>query len=254
MRRRTLLVLAACAASAAMPGILTSLDRPAAAERSDEQLLVSNDASGQLRTFDVNGRLDLDNPFFQDLGTNGRRCVTCHQPETAWTIAPENVQARFAETRGDDPIFRNNDGANCEGALPRTRAEKRAAYSLLLTKGLIRIGIDVPPSAEFAIDSVVDPNGCAPAANDVSFYRRPLPSTNLQFLTAVMWDGRESSSTTTIRQDQSRTSPYRGGTASPAASAALTSRACRHCPRYSNPGQLQVTSASTAIISYSRPL
>src|SRR5439155_4195170 len=46
-----------------------------------------------------------------------------------------------------------------------------------------------------------DPNGCGPATNDASLYRRPLPSTNLRFLTAVMWDGRESSPTTTILQD-----------------------------------------------------
>ena len=32
-------------------------------------------------------------------------------------------------------------------------------------------------------------------------YRRPLPSTNLGFLSAVMWDGRESSATTTVLQD-----------------------------------------------------
>ena len=44
-------------------------------------------------------------------------------------------------------------------------------------------------------------------------------------------------------------STYVAGTGCPAASAALTSRAWRHCPRYSNPGQLHVTSASTATIS-----
>jgi hypothetical protein len=32
-------------------------------------------------------------------------------------------------------------------------------------------------------------------------YRRPLPSTNLPFLSAVMWDGRESSPATTVLQD-----------------------------------------------------
>ena len=47
----------------------------------------------------------------------------------------------------------------------------------------------------------------------------------------------------------SLTSAYRDGTGSPAASAALTSRAWRHCPRYSNPGQVHVTSASTTTIS-----
>ena len=53
------------------------------------------------------------------------------------------------------------------------------------------------------------------------------------------------------QSDQVRTSAYGAGTGRPAASAALTSRACLHWPRYSNPGQLQVTSASTATIWYS---
>jgi cytochrome c peroxidase len=48
---------------------------------------------------------------------------------------------------------------------------------------------------------VSDPNHCGPATNDASLYRRPLPSTNLPFLSAVMWDGRESTPTTTILQD-----------------------------------------------------
>jgi cytochrome c peroxidase len=190
-------------AVAAFAGIIVALavGRPVAALDSDAGLLISSDPFGQLRTLDVNGQIDLDNPFFQDLGTNGRRCVTCHQPAFGWTITPANVQARFAATKGTDPIFTNNDGSNCEGALPASRADKRAAYSLLLTRGLIRVGLDVPRGAEFAIDGVVDPNHCGPATNDASFYRRPLPSTNVSFLSAVMWDGRESSPSTTTRQD-----------------------------------------------------
>jgi hypothetical protein len=35
-------------------------------------------------------------------------------------------------------------------------------------------------------------------------YRRPLPSTNLRFLSAVMWDGRESSLTSAIVDDLSQ--------------------------------------------------
>jgi hypothetical protein len=85
--------------------------------------------------------------------------------------------------------------------LPESQVEKQAAYSLLLTRGLIRIGLDVPPGAEFVIESVSDPNQCAPATNDASLYRRPLPSSNVSFLSAIMWDGRESSPTTTIEQD-----------------------------------------------------
>jgi cytochrome c peroxidase len=70
-----------------------------------------------------------------------------------------------------------------------------------LDRGLIRIGLDLPPGAEFVIDSVDDPYECGAALTGVSAYRRPLPSTNLPFLSAVMWDGRESSPTTTILQD-----------------------------------------------------
>jgi cytochrome c peroxidase len=171
------------------------------ADATDPSLTTFFDASGQVSTLNLNGEIDLDNPFFQDLGTNGRRCVSCHQPSTAWTITPENVRARFVLTLGTDPIFTNNDGSNCEGAIASSLAERRAAYSLLLTRGLIRVGLDMPPNPEFVIDGVSDPNHCGPATNDTSLYRRPLPSTNLPFLSAVMWDGRESTPTTTILQD-----------------------------------------------------
>jgi hypothetical protein len=43
--------------------------------------------------------------------------------------------------------------------------------------------------------SVINPYGCN-ATDVVSMYRRPLPTTNLSFLSAVMTDGRESSPTT----------------------------------------------------------
>src|SRR5581483_4292303 len=51
--------------------------------------------------------------------------------------------------------------------------------------------------AEFKISVASDPYGCALVTNPstgvqtVSVYRRPLPGTNLQYLSAVMWDGRE---------------------------------------------------------------
>jgi cytochrome c peroxidase len=192
------LTIAACGCAL----VVTALASATATAREPEPgLLVSLDPSGQLRTLNVNGDLDVNNAFFQDLGTNGRRCVTCHQPAEAWSIAPEGVRARFRQSRGTDPIFTNNDGSNCEGATPHTLAEERAAYSLLLTRGLIRIGLDVPPNAEFVVDEVDDPFHCVHSLSQVSMYRRPLPSTNLRFLTAVMWDGRESSATTTILED-----------------------------------------------------
>jgi cytochrome c peroxidase len=201
MRNRRFVGLAAILCPAVAASMLSTSGRPASAAAADAEMVDSLDPSGQLRTLSPGGPLDLDNPFFQDLGTNGRRCVTCHQPDAGWTITPANVQERFRESRGADPIFTNNDGSTCEGAVARSLADKRAAYGLLLTRGLFRIGLDVPPGAEFVIESVSDPNRCGPATNDASLYRRPLPSTNLGFLTAVMWDGRESTPSTTILQD-----------------------------------------------------
>jgi len=199
MLKRHLVSLAVVVSTGAVVGILVS-DLSTAGE-TDSRQLVSNDPAGQVRTFNTNGALDVDNPFFKELGTNGRSCFTCHRPAQGWTITPESVQSRFVESRGLDPIFRTNDGSNCEGADVSTVATRRAAFSQLLTRGLIRVGIDVPAGAEFVIDSIDDPYNCGAPLTAASMYRRPLPSTNLRFLSAVMWDGRESSPTTTILQD-----------------------------------------------------
>ena len=61
---------------------------------------------------------------------------------------------------------------------------------MLLTKGLIRVGIGMPSNAEFALIDVEDPSGYA-SATELSLFRRPLPATNLPFLATVMWDGRQ---------------------------------------------------------------
>src|SRR5262252_9101532 len=173
--------------------------------RPDSSLdLVARDESGFVRTVSPNGRLDLNNPFFKDLGTNGRTCLSCHRPGEGWTITPESIQARFDESDGLDPLFRSNDGSNCDGAGGSTVDERRAAYSLLLHRGLIRVAIDVPDGAEFFVDHVDDPYECGAPLRTLSLYRRPLPSTNVSFLSAVMWDGRESSASTTILQDLAR--------------------------------------------------
>jgi cytochrome c peroxidase len=171
------------------------------ADESDTRQLVADDRTGQVRTFNVNGALDLDNPFFKELGTNGRSCFSCHRPAQGWSITPESVQSRFVESLGLDPIFRTNDGSNCKGADVSTVGKRRVAFSQLLNRGLIRVDIDVPAGAEFVIDSVDDPYNCGAPLTAASMYRRPLPSTNLRFLSAVMWDGRESSPETTILQD-----------------------------------------------------
>lgn len=154
--------------------------------------LNSTDSSGTLSTYSTLGGIDQSNPFFQNLGTNARTCGTCHVPSDAMTVTPTDIQARFNSTDGTDPIFRPNDGSNCPSADVSTLQARQAAYSLLLNKGLIRISLPVPATAGFSITQVQDPYNCPQTtATQPAMYRRPLPATNLNFLSAVMWDGRE---------------------------------------------------------------
>src|SRR4029077_167935 len=149
--------------------------------------------SGVVRTYSQNGDLDLAGPFFQSLGTNGRSCGTCHQPSDAMTVAASHAQARFDASKGLEPIFRTNDGSNCDHDIDvSTLAGRSAAYSLLRTRGLIRIALAVPATRDFDVTGVSNPYSCN-ETDVVSMYRRPLPSTNLKFLSTLMFDGRESS-------------------------------------------------------------
>jgi len=66
----------------------------------------------------------------------------------------------------------------------------------LLSRGLIRIALAVPAGAEFTVASVNNPYGCG-STSTLSMYRRPLPATNLTFLSTVMRDGQESTPPTT---------------------------------------------------------
>jgi len=154
--------------------------------------LVTVDPSGLLSTYSTAGRIDVNGAFFQNLGTNGRSCGSCHQPADGWTVTPPHIQARFYFSGGRDPIFRPVDGANCPSADVSTFTARKAAYSALLNKGLIRISLPVPEGADFKIVDIQDPYDC-PETTDIqpAMYRRPLPSTNLGFLATVMWDGRE---------------------------------------------------------------
>jgi cytochrome c peroxidase len=147
---------------------------------------------GASQTISSSGGIDLRGPFFQSLGTNGRTCATCHTVADAMGLSAATAEQVFRATRGMDPLFRQVDGSNCDHNIDVSTLEGReAAYSLLRTRGLFRIHIAVPPNADYRVMSVSNPYGC----NDtsvISMYRRPLPATNLRFLSAVMADGRES--------------------------------------------------------------
>ncbi len=151
--------------------------------------------------------LTANNAFFAALGTNGRTCASCHAASAGWSITPAQVQALFFRTQGTDPLFQPVDGTNCSTDDVSSLPARLRASSLLLSKGLIRIfeKLPAPPTLQFGITQVQDPYGCntnpatgltsygpgATSAGFVSIYRRPLPATNLAFLSTILADGRE---------------------------------------------------------------
>jgi cytochrome c peroxidase len=150
-----------------------------------------SDPDGSFVNLNLGGPTDTSkNAFFQNIGTNGRRCVTCHQASDAWTVTPRHIQNRFNATNGTDPIFRTNDGSGCPTQDVSTLEARRDAYRLLLNKGLIRIELEVPENAEFTVLNNDNPYGCT-SISAISAYRRPLPTTNVPYLSTIMWDGRE---------------------------------------------------------------
>lgn len=162
-----------------------------------------SDAKGVIATYQPSGAtFTPNNWFFKDLGTNGRTCFTCHQPQDGWGLSAAGAKARFESSFGTDPLFRPVDGAACPSDPVATLADKRKAYKLLMDKGLIRIGLPLPPAVDlqFEVTSVVDPYKCtttaatgltSPTTGILSVYRRPLPAANLGFIANIMWDGRE---------------------------------------------------------------
>ena len=178
----------------AAAGIVTLALASAAGAAGERQKLPATitfeNASGVSATYSTKGAVDLANPFFQSLGTNGRACASCHAPEDGWSVTPQSLRARFDASAGTDPIFRTNDGSVSPNADVSTLEARLVAYDMLLSKGLIRVGIGIPDGAQFALVAVDDPYGYA-SAKELSLFRRPLASTNLAFLSTVMFDGRE---------------------------------------------------------------
>jgi mono/diheme cytochrome c family protein len=164
-----------------------------------------DNVDGQTGIWNRNGAVRTDgHPFFEPLGTNGRACITCHQPANAMGISAAALRERWNETGGKDPVFAAIDGSNCPD-LPQYEAR---SHSLLLEKGLFRIALPWPPpdvKPDFQIEVVRDPTGCNTGAvygiageqHSVSVYRRPRIAANLRYLVAgpdglpLMADGRE---------------------------------------------------------------
>jgi hypothetical protein len=169
---------------------------PADGKSFPRQLDYAN-ATGVVRTLLKDGPAEtLGHAFFSPLGQNGRACVTCHQPADAMALSVESIRDRWKTNGSADPVFAAVDGSNC----PTLPQGNRASHSLLLDHGLIRIERDWPVrdaagrqvTADFRLEVVRDPSGCnsgdwgpAGSKGKVSVYRRPRPTTNLKYLTAI---------------------------------------------------------------------
>jgi cytochrome c peroxidase len=181
----------------AQTGVVSSESRRACQPRRDYSDRIDNEEefrnpTGRHATLSTRDgrRLDTNNAFFKPLGTNGRACVTCHEAEDGFSISAANVVERFEDSCGTEPLFRTVDGSNNPNADVSTLEARRAAYSLLITRGLIRIQLPIPANAFFKLVAVDDPYGNS-TTNGLSVFRRPLPSTNLKFSPVIMFDGRE---------------------------------------------------------------
>jgi cytochrome c peroxidase len=161
------------------------------------ELIVTNDPFGKLGTASTN-RFNggSTNGFFVPLGTNGRTCVTCHVADDAYTISPGTVK-KVARKNFRDPLFNSFDGgSDCPPPVSTQLPDARNS-TMLLENALIREQIGIPSGANFSLVTATNPKNCqippgSPAiSGKLVLFRRPLPSTNLFFLSDVRWDGRE---------------------------------------------------------------
>ncbi len=161
-----------------------------------EALATYSNAHGSVGVFNAGGAVvTAGHPFFEPIGSNGRACVTCHQPANAMGLSVDMIRRRWEDTQGKDPLFAPVDGMNC----PNLPPEDPRSHSLLLERGLFRIFLPWPPKRadgsriepEFTLEVVRDPTGCnthpqyglgAPEPM-VSVYRRPRPVANLRYVT-----------------------------------------------------------------------
>src|SRR6478736_3021821 len=138
------------------------------------------------------------------MGTTERHLIRgrdSHQDIVAAVVTIIGCAAKVRESRNlNDRLFAPVDGANCPDAVPtqytsgslfggnkgKGKKELKQAYSLLLTRGLIRIPIKVPTGAQYTVEVISDAPGCNinatfgqdPVTGEkiLSMYRRPILS------------------------------------------------------------------------------
>jgi hypothetical protein len=178
---------------ASNPSPVTGFIEPGASVLFLPYMEFQNDQGSIAVTYEGEAFDTANHPFFVP-GANGRACVSCHQPRDAMSISAKTLNERWDATKGMDPLFTMSDGGNC----PNLSREDRASHSLLLDRGLFRIGLAWPPKdalgkviePEFTIEVAADPTGCntdpvyglTSATPTVSVYRRARMAANVRYL------------------------------------------------------------------------
>jgi len=146
------------------------------------------DTNGLSATVSSQRFIDVNSQYFQAQGTNGRSCATCHTPQNAWSITADAVRQLFDQTGGTHPIFNALDADNPNRDLSTVEA-RRAAYSMLLTRGVFRRGGAPKADREWDVVAVDDPHAFA-NTNRIVQWRRVMPTIDFQLGGAtVAWDG-----------------------------------------------------------------
>lgn len=144
--------------------------------------------TGRSSSFSTAGSIDLAGAFFQNLGTNGRTCNTCHLAGDGWTVSARSAQRLFDDSDGNAPLFQF-DGQNCRGADRSTTAARRAASSLMLNKGLVRFDKTFPAAGQIEIVAAEGTYCNTTDSSNHVVFRRPLPTANFGAIGTSLWDG-----------------------------------------------------------------
>jgi cytochrome c peroxidase len=134
------------------------------------------------------GLIDRSNPFFLELGVNGRTCASCHDGRAGWTITPTFARQLFNASDGLPPLFRIHDAGSRPDADISTLDARREAFATLLDRGVTRFLRTIPATADFEVIAVDDPAGFSTPAQ-FSNFRRPNPVANIALESSITWNG-----------------------------------------------------------------
>src|SRR5688572_23841150 len=129
-------------------------------------------SAGVAETFHTSRVIDRSNPFFENLGTNGRTCETCHDARSAWTTSAKVMTDLFESTGGTHPLYVSlHDSGNRPDAPVGNIHQKRASFSTLLKFGVHRFTRNNHVGIDYDVIAVDDPWGWSTVASFSNFRR-----------------------------------------------------------------------------------